>query len=347
MYRIKSNRGALVILAALAGVGILAVALAPGHDAAHAAPLGAIDDNLISCWDLDEASGIRYDETANSYDLTDNNTVGQSGGFADFDDLNSEYLSHADNSDFDVGGQDFSVVVWVDLDDTAGAKNFIGKWEPGGGNEEWHLFYHGGADRLRFGINNGSAQNIDYDAVGAPSPDTYYFLAAGVDETTDNEQWFRVDDGATLTNAQNNITSGTAPLLIGADDTGTDDFMDGQIKYAAFWKRELTSGELDWLFNSGAGRPCSEIVAGEATATPTPTNTPTETPTATPTNTPTGTLLPTSTGVPAYVIQSTLPSGNEFIIERSATFGEIINGGVLMAVGGLLLIISLMQIAKF
>lgn len=59
--------------------------------------------------------------------------------------------------------------------------------------------------------------------------------------------------------------------------------------------------------------------------TDTPTPTPTETSTPTATATPTETMTPTITLTPTPQIDmvSTLPSGNYYTIERSATFGEM------------------------
>lgn len=56
-------------------------------------------DNILAYWELDEASGTRFDSSPNANHLTDNNTVGQIttaiGDAADFERSNNEYLSRA------------------------------------------------------------------------------------------------------------------------------------------------------------------------------------------------------------------------------------------------------------
>jgi hypothetical protein len=80
------------------------------------------------------------------------------------------------------------------------------------------------------------------------------------------------------------------------------------------------------------------MVYAQDTDTPTPT--PTETPTSTATMTPTETLTPTVTLTPTPQIDivSTLPSGEYYTIERSATFGEVAIVAVLSVVCVLIII---------
>ena len=80
------------------------------------AGIGYLTDGLVSCWDLDEASGTRYDAYGTN-DLTDYNTVGQAAGVngyaGSFISANSEYLAHSDNADLSTGNIDFTVMAWV------------------------------------------------------------------------------------------------------------------------------------------------------------------------------------------------------------------------------------------
>ncbi len=65
-------------------------------------------DGLRVHYKLNESSGQRNDSHTNARHLTDNNTVPSRtmvlGNGASFDDANSEYLSHADNTDFEFSG---------------------------------------------------------------------------------------------------------------------------------------------------------------------------------------------------------------------------------------------------
>lgn len=74
--------------------------------------------DLIAYWSCEETSGVRYDETANDNDLTDNNSVlygtGIIGNACDFERGTSEYLSITDASqtDLDLPAQ-FSISWWI------------------------------------------------------------------------------------------------------------------------------------------------------------------------------------------------------------------------------------------
>ena len=78
----------------------------------------ALTDNLVSWWELDEASGTRNDAHGSNH-LTDGNTVaqvaGKVGNAAQFVAANAESLSIADNANLSVSGV-FSVCAWVYMD---------------------------------------------------------------------------------------------------------------------------------------------------------------------------------------------------------------------------------------
>src|SRR5574341_2164717 len=80
----------------------------------------AVKGNLISFWELEEASGTRLDATASDNDLTDNNTVtqatGKVGNAAQFTRANTEYLSIAHNTSIACGDIDQTRCAWVYLD---------------------------------------------------------------------------------------------------------------------------------------------------------------------------------------------------------------------------------------
>jgi hypothetical protein len=59
-------------------------------------------DSLIGDWEMDEASGQALDSHG-SNPLTDNNTVGASGGWRDFESDNVESFSHARQRRFEHG----------------------------------------------------------------------------------------------------------------------------------------------------------------------------------------------------------------------------------------------------
>ena len=110
-----------------------------------------ITDMLIGHWKLNEASGSRSDSHG-SNPLDDNNTVTQETGKIDdaaqCTKINSEYLSHVDNSDFDTGDIDFTVAGWFYADSLPEPAGLASK---GADNQDEWILYHT-SSRFRFYI---------------------------------------------------------------------------------------------------------------------------------------------------------------------------------------------------
>ena len=107
---------------------------------------GTLLNGLVSWWDLDEASGTRFDShTANDVnDLTDNNTVtqatGKVGNAAQFTAANLEHLSKSSASNLGADDRDFTWAQWIYLDSLAGqvfARNCTNATSTAGTAHEW------------------------------------------------------------------------------------------------------------------------------------------------------------------------------------------------------------------
>jgi len=218
-----------------------------------------LKEDLIAWYDLDEASGTRYDTHINGYDLTDNNTVGQAAGkigsAASFVAANSEYLSLADNPDFSIGSSPWTFVCWVYLDSST-SMGVACKGPNGGfGGYEWTLSIDGNIN-AQARIQNGVDDFVAISAVnfGALSTGTWYMLhirydgikfEVGVNTVTNNIDYIA---GGWDSNLEFRLGDGYA-------DYG---YMNGRIDLAAFWKRALTDEELVWLYNNGSARQYNE-----------------------------------------------------------------------------------------
>lgn len=219
----------------------------------------SLTDNLISFWELEEASGNRNDSHGANH-LTDNNTVTQSAGkvgnAAHFAAASSEYLNRADNASLSVGDIDFSLCAWVYLDSKPGFKgDIVGKHDSD--DLEYDIRWHNGTDRFEFRIAGGTGpvngQSITANSFGAPSTVTWYFIVAWHDSVA-NTINIQVNDG-TVDNVAFTFGSydSAAPFRIGAL-TDFSEYFDGRIDQVGFWKRILTAAERTELYNSGAGR---------------------------------------------------------------------------------------------
>lgn len=223
----------------------------------------ALTDNLISCWELEEASGTRVDAVvASANDLTDNNTVtqqtGKVGNCGQFTKANSEYLSRADNASLSCDGETFTVCAWVyqDAAPAANTANNIASKLGGFANWEWRLMNEdidldGGRFQFNIWADDGTQDTVY--VTGTPSNATWYFVMAALNTSSDLLK-ISVNDGTVFTAAQTKtIVATNAAFQIGAANSLA--FWGGRIDQVCFWKRDvfLVSADVTAMYNGGAG----------------------------------------------------------------------------------------------
>jgi hypothetical protein len=263
------------------------------------APTNPGTTNLISCWSMDETSGTR-DDAYGSNDLSDNNTVGytSSGKISNaayFIASNSEYLSISDNASLSMGDIDFTFAAWAYFSDFNSYRPILSKWISSSSNREYILEYNSAAPDFTFHISNNGTSSSYVPAGYSPSINTWYYIIGWYDKTAD-KIYLSINNGTPASASYSSgAYNGTAPFYVGRVDSAG--YMNGYIDEVVVYKQLLSDDERTWLYNSGNGRSCSNIITS-ATDTPTPTSTPTSTSTATftPTDTPTITYTPTATG---------------------------------------------------
>ena len=228
----------------------------------------ALTDNLISYWELEEASGTRNDSHGTNH-LTDNNTVlnaaGKVGNAADFEDTSSEYLSCADNATLSVGNIDFTLCAWVRLESKPSHKmDILGKH--GGSDMEYDLRWNNLTDRFELRVCSGPSDanlQIAESLSGAPSTATFYFIVAWHDATA-NTVNIQVNNGTvdSVTHTFGSYDSGASFKIGGFTDF--NEYWDGLIDQVGFWKRVLTAPERTSLYNSGNGLSYAALTGGAA-----------------------------------------------------------------------------------
>ncbi len=213
-------------------------------------------NGLVSWWELDEASGTRFDAHA-SNDLSDNNTVGQAAGkvsnAADFVAAQSEYLSHA-GSPFSLGDASFTITAWIYTNAVGTSRWVLGK--DGEGNSEYSIRFDGSTNRIQWQVSPDGAADVIVTATsfGALSAATFYFVAVGHDADAD-ETWVSINDGAVDTTAHaGGVNQGARAFVLGARSTPSN-YWDGRLDNVTFHSRRLTASELTELFNSNNGIP--------------------------------------------------------------------------------------------
>lgn len=217
--------------------------------------------NLVSYWSLEEASGTRVDAHG-SNDLTDNNTVGQGTGVvgndAEFVKANSEYLSRAHASVSGLGGtnRDFSVSFWVKFNTLAATAGLVSKWN---GTGWMFLALSGGT--IRFYCYNGT-DDVLPTAAGLTTGVWYHVV--GYHDATANVAGIVVNDGTPTTGSvTNGCVDASVEFAIGRY-VGGGSFLNGEIDEVAFFDQVLSGDEIEWLYNSGAGRSYADLGGGGA-----------------------------------------------------------------------------------
>jgi hypothetical protein len=216
-----------------------------------------LTDNLIAYWKMDEASGDALDSLG-SNNLTDNNTVGAGtgkvNGARDFEDTNTEWFNHGDNSALSTGDIDFTVAFWVKFESLSTNKDMVSKWV----NAGWEFlhYYDVGSSRFVFYVvssGGGTFTPVSANNFGAASTGTWYFVV-GWHDSVNNQIGISINDGTPNTAAHSAGVADTATdFYIGRTGDTTDSYMDGLIDEVGFWKRVLTSTERTQLYNGGAG----------------------------------------------------------------------------------------------
>ena len=227
----------------------------------HLTPTGAastLNNGLVAFWKLDEASGTRYDAVGSNH-LTDVNTVGQADGkigkAALFVAANDEYLSIADNADLSMGDIDFTVALWLYLDNKDDNRYPIGKRSST--SFEYHLAFPVVTDRLRFYVSSDGTidglSSVYADSFGSP-PTTTWMLVIMWHSADDNKIYIRVNNGP-IDSADHSggVWDGNAQFRLGTLELSVE-YLDGRMDAVGIWKRLLTADEQDELWDNGDGK---------------------------------------------------------------------------------------------
>lgn len=219
--------------------------------------------DYVSCWDMDEESGTRFDaNTTNSNDLSDNNTVlfgtGKIGNAADFESANAEYLSITDANqtglDFTTAG---SWSYWVNLEsDTDGVP--MGKSRTG---SQSYFIQNKVTTVERFSNSAEVAMDVTYTI----NTGTWYHMVWVYNAGTAT----LYVNGSSIGSASNGtaLTNSTADFRVGMVQKYASNYFDGLMDIVEVYDRVLTADEITAIYNSGSGVACTGRDAVAPTAT--------------------------------------------------------------------------------
>jgi hypothetical protein len=210
-----------------------------------------LSDTLISCWEMDEGSGVNRVDSIGSNTLQENNSLNSESGLIGdaviYNDPDAgRYLSLPDNASVSVNG-DFTIATWVKINTVQTFHGYF--WKPG----EYQLEQVGVQTFTVFDSIAGTTAATDLTDLGSGS---WHFIVAWYD-SNDLKARIQVDNGTTnvaATGLSNGPKDDTNSVAFGVNSNDYGRFSQDTTR---FYKRVLTDDERTDLYNSGAGRDCS------------------------------------------------------------------------------------------
>lgn len=205
-------------------------------------------DKLVSYWELEEASGERLDSQGSNDLSVSSGTVDDENGKVMQSALfnGTDFLYVPDIASLSAGDTDFLLKGWIKIT-TLATTGFLAKW--GALGYEYLLLYDNAANRMIFVVSAdgtlGTLTSVTANTFGAISADTWYHVAAWHDAANDLI-------GISV-NGSPDTTATAAGVWDGGEIFTVGTSLVGQLDECAFYRRVLTSAELDQLYSLGRG----------------------------------------------------------------------------------------------
>lgn len=237
---------------------------------------------LVSYWELEEISGVRYDSHG-SNDLTDNNTVlytvGKLGNAGDFERTNTEYLTINDNASLSITG-DMSIAFWVKFEDALSSGQdctLFDKFNVTGNNRGYSLAYENAGGTYRFIVRvSGAGTSASYGYVNYTLTAGSWFYVVNLYDASAGTWQIYVNgtSAGTVSSLPTSIYDNSAVFNIGYNSDIAGGSYDGLIDEFGIWNNVLlTGGDITSLYNGGVGISYSTPVSTSSTSTATTTTT--------------------------------------------------------------------------
>jgi len=221
---------------------------------------------MVAYWDLDEASGNRADSFG-SNTLVDNNTVGSAAfvinNGSDHEASNSEYFTVADNSDLSMGDIDFWFAGWVKLESLS--VNALLVWKSKNdststNDREYSLAVNTSGDMQWLVSNDTSNGQVTWST--SLSLATKYFVVVYHD-SVNNLVGISIDGAAFQTSAWSGGSfDSNGSFVMGRQALTGSNKLDGLMdEWQCRKASPPTIDDVEWMYNSGDGRPYASYSA--------------------------------------------------------------------------------------
>lgn len=219
-----------------------------------------LSTNLVSYWDFQETSGLRYD-LYGSNNLSDNNTVGTATGIIsnaiDLVRTASESLYITDGSQSGLGlTGDMSMSFWMSVD-TAPTNRFnrIASKGTSSGNYGYYVQYDSIDGEIDLITSADGTTTVVASWSHTPTATGRHYVIVYDASASQSELFINGSSQGTQTSAAS-INDNTQSFIMGNFDlTNTTRGHDGKLDEFGVWDKVLTSTEVTDLYNSGSGLP--------------------------------------------------------------------------------------------
>jgi hypothetical protein len=230
-----------------------------------------LNTSIVGYWDLNEASGTRYDSVAVSNftpypALTAGSRppIQQTGKITssiEMQAFRSQYITTPDNANISTGDIDFTVAGWFWLESIAQTMPILTKGDWFSDKMEYSIWFYVSTNRFVFEVSDGGSNFVQVfaDNFGALSIRTWYFVA-GWHNSVANTANISVNNGAVNSLAYTfGGSDNTLDLTIGGNSIlitppSSEKWFSGRVCEVGLWKKVLSAGELTELYNSGVGK---------------------------------------------------------------------------------------------
>ena len=217
-------------------------------------------DELLAYYSLKDNTDSHGSAHLTGGTAPDYTATGIIGNAADFDNANDEYLSRSSAALSSLPSGEFSVSVWVNPDTKTTAMGVVNAWGATTGTQNWLIVYSQGNLAWQFGMRDtGGGLYVVASDSDAVTGDWTHIVC-----TFDASKVMRMyvngtlqSDTDTVTNTPNTTTTS---FQIGRYGIFADLDFDGRIDEVAIWDdKTLTQSEVNYLFNSEAGRSYADL----------------------------------------------------------------------------------------
>ena len=231
-----------------------------------------ITDNLQSWWDFGEASGTRYDSTASNNDLIITGSISQTTGVvgnAVQSTSNTARLYRTGASGYANGGDlPFAICFWI-YPVTIASYGIIAQGGNGiSGNVAWQISFDVTAPTTlipRWAIKTVSGTPV-YEILLAdhisPIPNGSWSMIYAYWNPELGEQGISVNAGVRNARVTNSVCTSTARIrgMSFFNDYAVTTYpCQARLDSFGIWDRTLRQDEIEWLYNSGAGRAYADL----------------------------------------------------------------------------------------